>query len=257
MARRAQRDDRGDVPLWSLLVAMSMVVLVMVATIVIEQGGASPLHVLVLLLAAFGGLAVFLAVGVVGAGTAERVGARRQRNLTWRMGPILCEWMSKERVDDAELKWWRKCERSGVSVQLAREWANDGMPYPLLVASPGLTVDRRSVHALATVMREAGAWDGHDRRALVDLVGFHVDFPVGGHFPVLGRWLAFPLATVRERVGDAVMRADLDQHYIVPKHRASAAAEATLYDLEQEAGIKGHRPRPQRPVHPSWLAHVH
>lgn len=254
MVRRVQRDDRGDVPLWSLLATMSMVLLVIVVTVVIQQGGASPLHVLVLNFAAFGGLAVMLAMGVAGA--ADWVGARRQRNLVWRMGPVLGEWLNKERVDDAELKWWRKCERSGVSVQLAREWANDGTPYPLLVASPGLAVERRSVRALAAVMRDVGAWDGHDRRALVDLIGFHVDFPAGGHFPVLGRWLAFPPETVRMQVVDAIARADVDHAFIVAQYRVMAAAEATLYDLEEQHGIKGHRTRPQRPVHPSWLAHV-
>lgn len=83
-----------------------------------------------------------------------------------------------------------------------------------------------------------------------------MDFPVGGLYPVLGRWLAFPLETVRQRVTAAVMRADLDQHFIVADYRAAAAAEATLYDLEKEHGIKGYRPRPQRPVHPSWLVHA-
>lgn len=221
-----------------------------------RTGRASPAQVLVLILTGLGGLVALLVVGFVVVSATEWVGARRLRNLEWRMGPILREWMGKERADDSELKWWRKCERSGVSVQLAREWANDGMPYPLLVASPGLAVERRSVHALAAVMREVGAWDGHDRRALVDLIGFHVDFPLGAHFPVLGRWLAFPLKIVRMQVADAVARADLDHSFIVPEYRVTAAAEATLYDLERQHGIKGHRARPQRPVHPSWLAHA-
>lgn len=108
-----------------------MVLLAMLAVVIIEQGGASPAQVLVLILTGLGGLVALLVVGFVVVSATEWVGARRQRNLEWRMGPILREWMGKERADDSELKWWRKCERSGVSVQLAREWANDGMPYPL------------------------------------------------------------------------------------------------------------------------------
>lgn len=211
--------------------------------------------VIVWFLAALGVAVVGLALCGAAAWAVEVIAARRLRRVEWRMGPMLREWLNVEDLDEDELRQWRQCERRGVTVGEARRWANLGLPYPLLVAAPGLTVEDGSVRALARVMEAAGVWDGHDRRELVDLIGFHVDIP-GGTYPVLGRWLALPLETVRDRVSTAVARADIDEAVIVPDHRPAWAARSVLYRLEDEYGIKGYRARPQRPVHPSWLVSV-
>lgn len=255
MIRPALRDDRGDVPAWPIVVMTLLVVLLIVVTKAILQGLSFP-QALLLLVEGVGALVAVAVLSIAAAAISEKVQAHRRRDLEWRMGPVLREWMGTERLGEPELTWWRRCERRGVTVQLARRWADDGLAYPLLLASPRLDVDQRSVRKLANVMLEAGAWDGRDRRRLVDLIGFHVDFPGGWKSPVLGRWLALPLETVRHRVAEAVTHADIDQHFIVPDYRATAAAEAALYDMEREFGIKGHRVRPQRPVHPSWLVHA-
>lgn len=159
MNGRALRDDRGDVPAGYIVLTMLMVVIAIVLTVVIRNG-VGPLDALLLFLAIIGASAVLAGVGVAVAAIGERRQTRRRRDLDWRMGPALREWMGTERLDDAELKWWRECEHRGVTVQLARQWADDELAYPLLLASPGLAVEQRSVRALATVMHEAGAWDG-------------------------------------------------------------------------------------------------
>lgn len=66
------------------------------------------------------------------------------------------------------------------------------MPYPLPVAAPGIGLQLGPVLALANVMRSAGAWDGLDRRALTDLIGYHVEIMAGLAYPVLDRWLTLP-----------------------------------------------------------------
>jgi len=211
-------------------------------------------------------LAWFVSIGVLGVGLfffvpapaitarAERIAGHRLRQVAGRMGPALREWLNEEHLTDDDLQWWCECEDSGVTTEQAQRWADQGPPYPLLVAAPGLDVEDRSVRALAALMQAAGAWDGSDRRVLVELIGFHFELAApSGYYPVLDRWLALPSETVRERVATAVMRADIDQAPFAPAFRVRAATQAVLYDLEQEHGIEGYRSGPQRAVHPSWL----
>lgn len=251
------RGDRGDVHLWSLFVIPEFVVAAIVAEMILGQGF-SLAHTLLLVAATIGGLIV---AGLIGVGVVivEEVQARRCRALDWQMGPVLRELMDVEQLNDRELTQWRRLQRRGITVEQARLWVGDGLAYPLLLASPRRPVEQRAVRALAGVMAEAGAWDGHDRRCLVDLIGFHIEL-TGGFYPVLGRWLAFPLDTVRERVAMAVAHAGADRYFIVAASRTAVAADAVLYELEDEHGIKGYRQqsyfyRSARSVHPSWLAH--
>lgn len=251
--RQTLQGDRGDVPAWPMVAILLAVVMTVVATESIVHGLSAP-GALLLFVESLGGLVVLVGLLGVSVLVGDWVRARRRRALDWQMGPVLRELMDVDQIKDHELTQWRRCQRKGITVEQVRQWARDGLPDPLLLASPRLAVEQESVRALADVMASAGAWDGHDRRRLIELIGFHVQIGSGGLYPVLGRWLAFPQDTVRERVAHAVAHADADQYFIVEDYRATAAAEATLYDLEDEHGIKGYRQRPQRPVHESWLA---
>lgn len=261
MNRQTLRSDRGDVPAWPVVVIIMLMVVSIVGSETLLHH-LSAAHALLLFAEIMGGLIVIIGLALGGVVIGEWIQTRRRRTVDWAMGPVVRELMDVDQLKDDELTQWRQCQRKGITVEQARQWARDGLPYPLLLASPRLPVERRSVRALARVMADAGAWDGHDRRRLVDLIGFHIEL-TGGTYPVLGRWLAFPQDTVRARVSSAVTHADTnpDPYFIVATSRVAAAAEAVLYELEDEHGIKGYRQqsyfyRPARPVHPSWLAHA-
>jgi len=227
-------DDRGSaVPPGQIYITaalMGAAILIVGGVVAVLNKGINPWEL----------LAWFVSIGVLGVGLfffaaaptarAERIAAQRLRQVAGRMGPALREWLNEEHLTDDDLQWWCECEDSGVTTEQAQRWADQGLPYPLLVAAPGLDVEDRSVRALAALMQAAGAWDGSDRRVLVELIGFH-----------------FELAAT------AVMRADIDQAPFAPAFRVRAATQAVLYDLEQEHGIEGYRSGPQRAVHPSWL----
>jgi len=251
-------DDRGGaVPPGQVHITaalMGVAILIVGGVVAVVNKGINPWEL----------FAWFVSIGVLGVGLfffaaaatarTERIAAQRLRQVAWRMGPVLREWLTVEHLTDDDLQWWCECEDSGVTTEQAQRWVDQGLPYPLLVAAPGLDVEERSVRALAALMQAAGAWDGSDRRVLVELIGFHFELAApGGYHPVLDRWLALPSETVRERVATAVMRADIDQAPFAPEFRVRAATQAVLYDLEQEYGIDGYRLGPQRPVHPSWL----
>lgn len=199
-------------------------------------------------------VAVLLLALVVGplVAAAEAWRRVRRRDIERRMGPLLREWLALdpgEPLTEYEIAWWRKCERRGVTMRDARRWSDQGLPYPLLFAAPGASVDVREVRALADVMHAAGAWDGRNRRKLVDLIGVHFD-PPADVYPVLDRWLMLP----RDRVADSVVAATASA---VDQRAAGWAAQRVLYQLEKELGLtKNHRPRLPKTVHPSWEAAV-
>ncbi len=256
-------DDRGSVTTGQVHITaalMGVVILIVGGVVAVVNKGINPWELLAWFVISIGvlgvlgvGLFFFVPAPAVTA-RAERIAGHRLRQVAGRMGPALREWLNVEHLTDDDLQWWCECEDNGVTTEQAQRWAEQSLPYPLLVAAPRLDVEDRSVRALAALMQDAGAWDGIDRRELVELIGFHFELAAGGgYYPVLDRWLALPSETVRERVAAAVMRADIDQAPCAPEYRVTAATQAVLYDLEREHGIDGYRSRPQRAVHPSWL----
>lgn len=261
--RISWRSDRGDVQAGPLFAGTTITLIAVAGVIAFSfMRGQSVAHRLIVFAAVIVGFIALCGLAATGAIVGERVQARRRRTLTWAMGAVLREFMDVDQLTDEELALWRRCARHGVTVEDARQWSRDGLPYPLMVASPRLSIEQRSARALADVLASAGAWDGRDRRRLVDLIGFDMD--VMGHtFPILGRWLAFPKDTITARVTSAVSHADTDTdtYLIATSSRVVAAVVSVLYDLEGEHGIEGWKQqsyfyRPARPVHPSWLAHA-
>lgn len=253
------RDDRGSAPVWPLVVGAVLAGAVLGATLAIRAHGRAS-RVPWVFLGGLLGVAGILWLGLLALPVtclADRVAAARRRRLDASMGPLLRNWLGLEigaELHDEEFRWWRRCVRRGITAREVQRWSDRGMPYPLLVAAPGTDLQLGPVLALANVMRSAGAWDGLDRRALTDLIGYHVEIMAGSAYPVLDRWLTLPLPQVRDQVATAVSRADLDLPYARVEARASLAAERVLYDLEAENGLKGYRRRSPKVIDPSWIA---
>ncbi len=134
------------------------------------------------------------------AGEAARFAAARHE-----LTPRLQRWMGEP--DDTslthlEVSAWDTYQRLGVTDEVAQCWSDRG--YGPGIASAALvdrvTVDQ--VDELARVFWDAGAWNGRDRLALNDVIGWHleVEGDVGHLYPVLGRWLALPAPLIHERV---------------------------------------------------------
>ncbi len=173
---------------------------------------------------------------------AARLAAARQE-----LTPRLQRWMGEPdgtSLTRLEVLAWVTYQRLGVTDEIAQRWSERG--YGPGIAAAALvdlaTVDQ--VDELAKIFWDAGAWDGHDRLALTDLIGWHldVDGDIGHPYPVLGRWLALPPTLVYERVRETVDRAHRGHLSVdsVTQFTADPAVQAAAAVLEQLES--GHRP---------------
>jgi hypothetical protein len=244
------RNDSGEATLQWVAIAGAIVIAgIIVATFLMNKArhhGTALLPTLPALAITVGvmiGLAACMwAVSVVGIKLHDRRIAQARR--LWE--PRLRTWFAlpaESTLQDYEIEQWLREHRRGLTVDIAAEWAHEGFAPTLAAAAPGKNIGIEPVKALAAVMAEARAWDGTDRRRLNDIIGWHIDIPIGPQYPVLHRWLAFPLPLVAERVAAAVEQAPVTWRSARPEYKASLAAEHALYELEQQA-TSAQRPSP-------------
>jgi hypothetical protein len=105
-----------------------------------------------------------------------------------------------------EVQSWVFYQGLGLTPADAEAWSERGYGPGVAAAALVDQVSLAQVDELAAVFRDAGVWDGTSRADLTDLIGWHldVDSDVGYPYPVLARWLAFPLPRITERLGDVV-----------------------------------------------------
>ena len=133
---------------------------------------------------------------------AEAARVERLDRLRAEKGASLSRWMdipADRPLTISDVWVWRDYSASGVTDSIAEEWSERGYHPGVAAAAVQAGVDRAEVDELAAVMARVGAYDGRDRGALNDLIGWHMDIGVADHDAVLGRWLALPSPLVEER----------------------------------------------------------
>ena len=232
------RDDSGAMTLeWVAIALPVLIVTIVVATILMNKARHHGTALLPTLAIIVGVIVVVVAcmwaVVVIGTKLHDRRIARAR--LAWE--PLLRSWFAlsaEASLQDYEIEQWLRDHRRGLTVDIAAHWACEGFAPTLAAAAVRKNIGIEPVKALSAVMVETGAWDGADRRRLNDIIGWHLDI-VGPQYPVLHRWLAFPLPLIAERVATAVQQAPVTWKSARPEYMATLAAEDALYELEQEA----------------------
>lgn len=173
------------------------------------------------------------------------IAQRRYRRQTALMraarGPALRRWLDlspQQDVADTDLWRWVDYRAAGLTDPIAEDWTAHGYHPGIAAAAVQAGATREEVYRLAAALLRAGAYEGLDRDALNDLIGWHFDtFDTSPWYPVLGRWLALPLPLVEERARAIVDEAALAPALEPVRYWESTArrVEGLLYTLEQEA----------------------
>lgn len=206
--RLTGRGERGEVSSEVLFILLALVALLgLIAAAIaglVRHGatgpiGATLLHGLVIVAGLAGGVFALTIAVAAERSWADRVTARAIARTREQMGDRLAGWLglsSPGDLADWEVAAWRRAARDGLTADVAHAWSSAGLPHPLAAIAVHHGISRERVAALAQAVREAGLWDGSDRRVLHEILGEHMDCM--GPYEVLSLWAQFEPDQIRQ-----------------------------------------------------------
>ena len=225
--------DRGSMSVESCWVTVGVMVFSAVAA-------ASVLHFvlgvsLITVALIVGGIMIFLVAEAVALIVASRFKERTIAREREEWADDLRVWLGGEPPEDWHVLNWREARRRGLTVEAATRWAEAGFTPAVASAAARDNISIEQAERLADLMYSLGVCEPGNRRALEDVIGWHTELPSGATYPVLGRWLAFPLPAIRAKVGEQLVDSSHSWLAISPQHPAMMAAERALWAMEEEA----------------------